>query len=449
MKKNLLKLFKILYVEDDNSIRTELGSLLENFFDKVYTASNGLEGLEVFKENQQKIDIILTDINMPKMGGIEMVKKIREIDANIPIIFATAYSDTEFLFEAVKLHVHDYIVKPIDIRQTLVMMSDLVSNLYQEFLIKQQNRELEQYQEVINQNNLVVKTDLEQNITYVNEQFCNTTGFDKEELIGKPFSYLAHSDTNISQIDDMFEALLQDRVWHGKIKNQTKFGGYYIVDSYCITLLDEVGSAIGYMCIFKDITLEVNQTRLLKKALIKDKSEIILKEKANKVELNSKINELYEYIKQLQKLLRVSELEKERSNYNIEKLTSENIRVNNELSMMAKNSAMTQQRTTTAFKMSKYNVDLRVELKKLLKEKEDLEYKLTQIKSVLELRIKELEEDNKKYLTQIEEYEDTEILLQKVEHWKDKSKECFRRIEQLEQELLRIADADTINRLFK
>lgn len=74
--KKLLKRLKALYVEDDENIRNELASLLGNFFDTVYTASDGQEGLELFIKHQDDIDVVLSDINMPKMTGIEMVKKL-------------------------------------------------------------------------------------------------------------------------------------------------------------------------------------------------------------------------------------------------------------------------------------------------------------------------------------------------------------------------------------
>ena len=75
---------------------------------------------------------------MPLYNGIEMVKKIRNIDSKISVIFATAYSDNEFLLDAIKLRVQEYIIKPIDIRKLLSFLNDIASNLYQEFLLKQQ-----------------------------------------------------------------------------------------------------------------------------------------------------------------------------------------------------------------------------------------------------------------------------------------------------------------------
>ena len=75
--KNLLKRLTLLYVEDDDVIRTELSQLLANFFSKVLVSKDGKEGLRTYLENQDHIDIILTDVNMPALSGIEMIKSIK------------------------------------------------------------------------------------------------------------------------------------------------------------------------------------------------------------------------------------------------------------------------------------------------------------------------------------------------------------------------------------
>jgi len=104
----------ILYVEDDIGIRQALSTTLEMWAKKVYLAENGEKGLELFKE--YKPDIIISDVKMPKLNGIEMVKEIRKLDENIPIIFTTAHNESGFLHEAIEQHVNHYILKPISIK---------------------------------------------------------------------------------------------------------------------------------------------------------------------------------------------------------------------------------------------------------------------------------------------------------------------------------------------
>ena len=90
---------------------------------KQYVAQNGQEGLELFKKYESEIDLIITDVNMPILNGLDMVKEIKKINLNIPIIVATAFSNKEYLLEAIDIGVDKYVLKPIDIAKLLQVMS--------------------------------------------------------------------------------------------------------------------------------------------------------------------------------------------------------------------------------------------------------------------------------------------------------------------------------------
>lgn len=102
----------LLYVEDEPMIREMAVEYLQNFFRQVYEASNGLEALEIYHE--KKPDIIITDIEMPRMNGIEFASKIRQEDRLTPIIMSTAYTSVEYLLEATELNLIKYLVKPVE-----------------------------------------------------------------------------------------------------------------------------------------------------------------------------------------------------------------------------------------------------------------------------------------------------------------------------------------------
>ena len=110
MNNELLKL-TLLYVEDDEIIRKNAVEYLCDYFKEVYQAKDGLEALEVYQE--RKPDIIITDIEMPRLDGLAMAKKIRREDKTTPIVITTAFTDTEYLIQAVELQLIKYIVKPI------------------------------------------------------------------------------------------------------------------------------------------------------------------------------------------------------------------------------------------------------------------------------------------------------------------------------------------------
>ena len=110
----ILKNLNILYIEDEKNIRLNIKKTLELFCENVFDAENILNAKEIL--TAQRIDIIISDINLPDMSGIDFVKEIRIRDKTIPIILLSAYTEKEFLLEATKLKLVDYLTKPINFK---------------------------------------------------------------------------------------------------------------------------------------------------------------------------------------------------------------------------------------------------------------------------------------------------------------------------------------------
>lgn len=134
-----LKQLSLLYVEDDNDTREASATILEDYVGKLIVAKNGKEALELLSQNS--IDLILTDILMPKMNGIEMIRKIREgkINPQIPIVITTAHTETQYLLDAIHLRVDGYILKPIVIGDLLDTLTKVVLPIIQARMISNQN----------------------------------------------------------------------------------------------------------------------------------------------------------------------------------------------------------------------------------------------------------------------------------------------------------------------
>ena len=112
MKKLLerLKSMTILYAEDDPDVQRNVSGYLELVFGNVVGASSGTEAYERYQTGG--IDVVLTDIDMPGLNGIDLAKKIREFDQTTPIIIMTAHTKPEYLIDAVELNITRYLVKP-------------------------------------------------------------------------------------------------------------------------------------------------------------------------------------------------------------------------------------------------------------------------------------------------------------------------------------------------
>ena len=127
MNTKLLKTLKILIVEDEVKLASLLKEAISDNFYSVVIAKDGIEGLQKFKQN--KPDIVITDILMPKCDGLEMTKEIKLLDEYIPIIVLSAHSDKEKLLKAIDLGISKYFIKPFDPDEVIEHINKIAANL--------------------------------------------------------------------------------------------------------------------------------------------------------------------------------------------------------------------------------------------------------------------------------------------------------------------------------
>jgi DNA-binding response OmpR family regulator len=131
-----LKNITILCVEDETGIREFVVNTLKYYFKEVYEASNGEEAYELYEEYKPKI--VLTDIQMPKMDGIELVKKIRQNDNSTMIIMLTAHSNEEYLMNLINLNIDHFILKPLNSKKLNLALHKYINrNFSQEIMLHQ------------------------------------------------------------------------------------------------------------------------------------------------------------------------------------------------------------------------------------------------------------------------------------------------------------------------
>jgi DNA-binding response OmpR family regulator len=138
MNENLLEELKnipILCVEDEDGIRKVIVDTLKYYFNDVYEASNACDAYEIYEEYKPKI--IISDIQMKKVNGIEFVKKIRKNDQNTTIIMLTAYSNEEYLMDLINLNINHYILKPLNHKKLIEALGKYIDkNLNQKLCLK-------------------------------------------------------------------------------------------------------------------------------------------------------------------------------------------------------------------------------------------------------------------------------------------------------------------------
>lgn len=228
-----LKTIKLLYVEDDPGILEQVELLYSKIFQKLYIAQDGVEGLERFKENIDDIDIVVSDISMPNMNGLDMAKEMLTLKPNLPLVLTTAHTDSSSINTAMKLNIDKYIPKPVQFKSLTMTIVELVlryrKNNQLETLakglaakssktdqlaldLKQQlelsSHELNYYKMIVDNFVITFQTDKLGNITECSNKFCSFFEYNQDEIIGKNINILrCESCTGTTFQQNMLQAV--------------------------------------------------------------------------------------------------------------------------------------------------------------------------------------------------------------------------------------------------
>ncbi|MFP4332408.1 MAG: response regulator transcription factor [Campylobacterales bacterium] len=121
--------FHILFIEDDESQANLICNYLEKYFKNIEVEKNGKIGFQKFLKDRNKYDVIITDINIPDIDGIELAKEVRRVDKRIPIIAISAYDDKEYLLGAINSGMNKYILKPFKMEELYNAINECLFDL--------------------------------------------------------------------------------------------------------------------------------------------------------------------------------------------------------------------------------------------------------------------------------------------------------------------------------
>lgn len=191
----------LLYIEDDASFLEESSEVFEELFRTVHTATHGEEGFEkylsFFQNTSKHYDIVVTDINMPKMDGITLIKKIYEIHPNQIIIVVSAYNEPQYLLELVNLGIEQFLLKPNNY--------DTILNVFH----KSASKVLRSYSKEIETSHVHLGTtllwDKQTSVLYENDEAIKLTK--NETLLIQIF---IKNHTKISTLQEIFDTLWGD-----------------------------------------------------------------------------------------------------------------------------------------------------------------------------------------------------------------------------------------------
>ncbi|RXJ60670.1 response regulator [Candidatus Marinarcus aquaticus] len=286
-----LKELTLLVVEDSINDREIMCSFLRKMFKEVYEASDGEEALELYNTHASKIDIIISDINMPVMDGIEFLKRLRQINPLLPFVFMTAKTESEHIIEAINQNANYYILKPINTKLLLEKLLSICEHKYYEIRLKQKQEEVQKYLDAVDNVAIIYKMYANGNITYMNKSMLDIIKCTPEEAETLNFNDIIHPNIPQKYIDETWEKLIAGETWKGNTKFVDKNKVIFYLNS-TIFKIQESAKEDEYISISFLTTQENIKNRDFKKKVIQ-----------NIQDFNKKEYEYKTHIEKLEKLL--------------------------------------------------------------------------------------------------------------------------------------------------
>ncbi|MDD2291276.1 MAG: response regulator [Aliarcobacter sp.] len=295
---SFLKKLNILFIESNDEDREHFSNILYKFFNNVVVCSNGKEGIDSFLEKREEyfVDIIICDKTLDDITGIEVLKKIREIDSEIPFIITSPKIEVDDLLTAIKYKATDYLSKPVNGKDMIFCIERVCHNKYHERLKLLMQQDLEELRVVVNEVALVSKTDLEGNITFVNSYFTEVTGYSQEEIIGQNRLILKDENTSVSLYKDLFEKVKAGIVWEGKLKNISKTKEDFYIYLTVLPIYDKKSSKITEFMWISFLTTESElEEKEFKKKVVKNMYESRRVNNEAREKIDALMNQISEY----------------------------------------------------------------------------------------------------------------------------------------------------------
>ena len=246
----------ILIVDDSFVVREQLKDIFSNRNYNTLEAKNAKEALEIIHLN--KIDLMLLDLELEESNGYDFLIKNRALildKLNIKVMIISGNISSNLIRDSFRLGVREIIKKPYMIEELVLKTDIFIGDKDMEDEVTCKTQLLKQYKDTVDRSSIVSKADKKGIITYVNEAFCEISGYEEHELIGRTHNIVRHPDMDSSVFKEMWHTIKDlKNPWTGIVKNRKKDGSAYWVQTIINPIIDNNGEIIEYIGIRTDIT---------------------------------------------------------------------------------------------------------------------------------------------------------------------------------------------------
>jgi len=249
----------VLYVENDAQTRSQTLKLLKELFQEVVVFDNAEDAFSSYKtrflQTNNYFDIIISAINLPKLNGIQLSEKIKQLNKQQVIAIYTQNAASKYLQQALNIGVNKFLIKGqnqlddlqlefIELAKNTLLINELNNA---EFFLNQQNK-------IIDENVFITVSDLNGKIIDISQAYLDFTGYTREDIIGANHSIFKNKEFDKETIENLWHTLKEKKRWQGNLRNTKNTGEEYWVNAVITPLYNTHNDVIGYTSIKKDIT---------------------------------------------------------------------------------------------------------------------------------------------------------------------------------------------------
>jgi PAS domain S-box-containing protein len=262
----------ILYI-DTNKIRQKI---IKKYFKDLIKQVYICENINNATKQQQylRADLVIIYEDLDDMSGLDLLLKLRELNRSLPSIIITQENNRYLEFLSKVDSRNSYLKEPFSHEELFELVKSNISKISNIKDFKKSEHLLKQYKHALDSSAIVSKTDQKGIITYVNDTFCQISGYTENELIGKPHNIVRHPDMPKSAFEELWRTIKAKMVWRGEIKNKAKDGSAYYVYSTVMPILDNYGQIIEFIAIRFETTELENALKEAQRA--KESQEVFL-----------------------------------------------------------------------------------------------------------------------------------------------------------------------------
>jgi len=267
------KKLNILYVEDDETLLNTTKTLFENYFNNIDTAVDGNDGYEKYvsykKEHNEYYDLVITDINMPKLNGIGMSEKILLLNSVQPIIIATAHNENEFLLQAIELGISGFITKPLINTKLVNALYRVAKSIDDRKFVETHLEKVEKLNTALLVHNKKLKKSLrmldtvinKENIVHPQKDVNEVDGLNSEKHIAEQINELINND-----FDELKEILIEIDLFIIEIIDDITLATESRLPEFS-KLFARFSAILSYYTLFEDLSYSMNKfTTIIKES---------------------------------------------------------------------------------------------------------------------------------------------------------------------------------------